>query len=331
MIEPPLAPSDGAPPQQAAVASTVQQLLRLLPVLISLGLLYWFSRTIELDRFVAAFHRIPLYTIPLLVLTAGAATVFQGLRFSLLGPPGLSHTRHVLLCFALSAGNILLPFRGGELIRPLYLRRWLSDLPLRAIVLWSVIDKLLEALCLMPFAVALFVIYAQDPRFLPVRRHAVPALIVAGLGLCAAGLRWLRRQRDFKLAIGDHRISTRSLVQSVALSLLVWVANYAIFFIVVPDARVALALLIAVNASLLLPGLPAGVGTYEAAFVWVGQLSGATLESLLLAAVVSHAVQIIVTLAIGLPVLSVWGWPRRQTPGIEPAVETQTPSDISTQ
>lgn len=83
------------------------------------------------------------------------------------------------------------------------------------------------------------------------------------------------------------------------------------YWLAIGEPRVALALLVGVGFGSGIPSLPAGVGAYEAAFLWSGE-HALPHDQVLAAAVVSHAVQLLTTLLVGVPVLLLWGWPRRR-------------------
>jgi len=289
----------------------LRRFMQVAPSLIGALLLYWLFRSLNFDELRAALGRMPLWIIPLIMLAAALGTALQGLRFWVLFPAGLGRLQHVLLAFALSAGNILLPLRGGEIIRPIYMRRWVPRASMGAIVTWTLIDKVMEAVCLAPFVVLLGALFWADPRFATLRRWLVPVLGVA-LGVAAAlALLRLRGLFGRPLLVFGRALTLHALALGIVLSLLIWAVNYAIFFAVVPDFKLALVLLVAVCLSVALPSLPAGLGPYEAAFLWIGQLSGREQESLMAAALISHLAQIFSTLLFGLPVLLVWGWPQR--------------------
>jgi peptidoglycan/xylan/chitin deacetylase (PgdA/CDA1 family)/uncharacterized membrane protein YbhN (UPF0104 family) len=267
------------------------------------GLFVWTLRALDLGALRAAIAHIPVENLLLAAAAALAATVLQGLRFRLLFPAGSSPLRHIGLTFALHTGNILLPFRGGELLRPLYLKRQDPRLPVRALIGYTIADKAIEIVCLVPFLLYACHVFATDERFASLRRFAWPVGLGAAAVLCVVAIHQLRRAGTASAIL--------PLAGSLALSLGVWAMNWLIFYSVVPDARLSLALIVGVNASLALPGLPAGLGTYEAAFVWVGAMGGWSGERLLAAAIASHAVQILGTLAIGVPLITRWGWPGR--------------------
>jgi uncharacterized membrane protein YbhN (UPF0104 family) len=238
------------------------------------------------------------------------ATVFQALRFYFLYPGGLGPVRHVALNFALQAGNVLLPMRSGELVRPFYMKRWNRTLPVKELLTWSVVDKIAEVIAIVPLALAACVVFANDPRFSLLSRWVWP--VAGAIGAIAVVVFVVQKRRGVGApvvtAVGT-RLGVGGALLSVASSLIGWTFNLWIFYLVVMDMRLALALLVAVNLAAAIPGLPAGLGAFEAAFVWVGRLGGLSSEQALALALVSHIAQIVGTLVIGVPILMIWGWP----------------------
>jgi peptidoglycan/xylan/chitin deacetylase (PgdA/CDA1 family)/uncharacterized membrane protein YbhN (UPF0104 family) len=288
--------------QPAPLAPSRKSLLTFLPGVIVTVLAAWLLRSLDLRGVASAIRQTPPGALALLALATLSATVLQGARFRLLLPAGLSTLRHIGLTFALHAGNILLPLRGGSLLRPLYLARWRNEVSLPAAIGAQAADKAIEVLCLVPFLIAASRTFASDERLGTLRHLALPLALTAG-ALAAAFAIWRLRQRGAR--------ELPALGAAIVLSLAMWGANWLIFRCVLPDGNIALAVLVGVNVSLALPSLPAGLGTYEAAFIAVGGLSGWPADRLLAAALLSHVVQIVATLAIGLPLLATWGWPTK--------------------
>ncbi len=292
------------------LAAPVQKSTRRLPSALlhlgGLGLLIWFCVSIDYAGFRAALIGISGSAIVALLLLATLSTICQGLRFYLLCPAAQGPLRHIWLNFALHAANILLPLRSGEVVRPFYLKRFSPQTSLGALFAWSVADKFIEILTFLPLIALTAWIYFADSRLGPLRAWAWPTLIAGLLGGAVLCLLQLRKSLQRKR--GGIRRATLPL--ALLLSVLMWLANYLMFYLVVPDRKLALALLVGINAALVIPGPPGGLGTYEAAFLWVGQLGHRPPNTLLAAALVSHLIQYIVTLAIGLPAMLRWGWPQ---------------------
>lgn len=92
--------------------------LRVVPGAVSVILLLWLCRSMELSALRAGLRQLSVQALLLLGCAAMAATVVQGIRFWLLFPGGLTLWRHLGLNFAVQAGNILLPVRTGEFCVP---------------------------------------------------------------------------------------------------------------------------------------------------------------------------------------------------------------------
>jgi uncharacterized membrane protein YbhN (UPF0104 family) len=282
------------------------------PNLIGLCLLGWFLHGLDKTGFVAAVKALR----PAQVLgIAGAAfieTSVQGLLFYCLCPAGQGAFRHVLLSFALNAGNVLLPLRSGELIRPFYLKRWQAQTTYRALIGWTLVDKILQVLTILPFLLIGLYLFAADPQLSTALRQ-LGVVLSGGLVLgCAALVVWLRRR--LRQDGAARRRPLGAWLGASLWALAMWAAAWAVYYCAVPDSKVSLALTIGVGFGSGIPSLPAGVGAYEAAFLWVGERAHLPHDQVLAAAVVSHAVQLLTTLTFGIPVMMLWGWPRAASP-----------------
>lgn len=282
-----------------------RSVLRVLPGAVSvllLGALFW---SMELKGLRQGIALLAWPSLMLLVMAALLASVMQGVRFWVLYPGGLSLTKHLGLVFAVQAGNILLPVRSGELIRPVYMKRWNPQISLRALVGWSVVDKVVELVALLPVVMVACALLPAQLASLARWAWLLGGLVVVVLcGLLLITMRRSQLRSELRL----HRV-----LWALGLSLLYWLMNYLIFVSVVPNARLSLLLLLGVSVASGIPGLPAGMGSYEAAFVWIGQIGQLPKEQLLIAALVSHMMQIAVSLSVGVLVLFRWGWPSKDT------------------
>jgi uncharacterized membrane protein YbhN (UPF0104 family) len=258
-----------------------------------------------------ALAQVPVTAAIGVLIACWLATTFQALRFYFLYSGGLSALRHIGLNFALQTGNIQLPMRSGELLRPFYMKRWNGALSLKVLAGWSIVDKVAEVMAIVPLVVAACAVFSDDPRFHVLSRWAWP---IAGVLGCIGLLLLFKLRAEFATLVATPTGGARFLTR-VSLSLLCsftgWLLNLAMFYFIVHDLRLALALIVAVNLAVAIPGLPAGLGAFEAAFVWVGRMGGLPREHALALALVVHVLQIIGTLSIGLPILSAWGWPER--------------------
>jgi uncharacterized membrane protein YbhN (UPF0104 family) len=152
--------------------------------------------------------------------------------------------------------------------------------------------------------------YAADPQLSTVLRRAgmgIGGLLVVLTGVFAV---WVRRRMERKLGERAAGVSLGRWLWAMWWSQCMWAASYGVYYLAVRDPKVALALVVGVGFGSGIPSLPAGLGAYEATFLWVGERAHLPHEQVLAAAVVSHAVQLLTTLALGVPVLLLWGWPR---------------------
>ena len=235
----------------------------------------------------------------------------QGLLFYCLCPAGQSAWRHVWLSFAVQAGNVILPLRSGELLRPLYLKRWHAPTTYKELLGWTLVDKCLQIVSVLPFLLVGLYLFAADPQLSSVVRNA--GMVFGGvLILLTAGfVVWIRRRLRHNLGEQAAGVPLRSWLWATWWSLAMWGASYGVYCFAVGNAQIALALLVVVGFGSGIPSLPAGVGAYEAAFLWVGERAHLPHDQVLALAVVTHAVQLLTTLAFGIPVLLLWGWPKR--------------------
>ena len=283
--------------------------LKTLPAVMWLALLAWAAMRIDWGAFRLALAHVLVRAGIGILLACWLATAFQALRFYFLYSGGLSAVRHIGLNFALQTGNILLPMRSGELLRPFYMKRWNGALSLKVLAGWSVADKVAEVIAIVPLVLVACAVFSDDPRFHVLSRWAWP---VAGVLGCIGVLLWFKVRTEFATLVATPTDGALSRVPlSLLCSFIGWLLNLAMFYFIVPDIRLALALLVAVNVGAAIPALPAGLGAFEVAFVWVGRMGGLPREHALALALVVHVLQIVGTLSIGLPILSVWGWPER--------------------
>lgn len=283
-----------------------------------MALLGWFFRGFDHAGFRAALAQFSPGSLVLLAAVILAATVLQGLCFWILLPAGLGPLRHIGMCFAMYSGNILLPLRTGELLRPFYLRCFRPELTLRTLLLWSVVDRALLLLTGLPLLLAGAAVFMADAELGPVLRRSSAILGAVAVAAAIAGAvllaRYMRRQ--------GAELAGRGVLRRVGLATAVyvpyWVTIYLMYYIVLPEPRLALALTVVVSCATAIPSLPANLGSYEAAFLWVGSLWHVPHNTVLAAALLSHAAQILLTLAVGGPLILLWGWPRRDAaPGAD--------------
>jgi uncharacterized membrane protein YbhN (UPF0104 family) len=285
-------------------------LARILPNVIGLCLLGWFLRGLDMTGFAAAVRALrPGFVVGIAAAAFGESSV-QGLLFYCLCPAGQRPWRHVLLSFALNAGNVVLPLRSGELIRPFYLKRWQSQTTYQSLIRWTLADKILQLLAALPLLLLALYFFSADPQLSTALRRLTAGLAGLFLMLGAGLLIWLRGRFSDNLGTQATVLPVRAWLWATFWSLAKWGMAYAVYYFAVPDWKVAVLLTIGVGFGSGIPSLPAGVGAYEAAFLWVGERAHLPHDQVLAAAVVSHAVQLATTLAVGLPVMMLWGWPK---------------------
>jgi uncharacterized membrane protein YbhN (UPF0104 family) len=283
----------------------------MVPNLIGIALLIWFFHGLDIRVFGAALRGLKPGAVVGISAMAFLENATQGVLFYYLCPAGQSVWRHIFLSFALQAGNVILPLRSGELLRPLYLKRWHSQTTYKELIGWTLADKCLQVVSVLPFLLVGLYLFAADPQLSLVLRNA--GMIFGGvLILLTAGfVGWIRRRLRRNLGAAASG-SLRIWLWATFWSLGMWGASYGVFCFAVGNFRIALALLVVVGFGSGIPSLPAGVGAYEAAFLWVGERAHLPHDQVLALAVVTHAVQLLTALAVGVPALLLWGWPKRE-------------------
>lgn len=299
-------------PEAPAQPPKARLWLRLLPNLLGAALLGWFLHGLDTAGFWRALRALHLSTVAGIAAASFVETATQGFMFYCLCHAGQGPARHVLLSFATQAGNVLLPLRTGELLRPLYLKRWRPENTYKELLGWTLADKGLQIVAVLPFLLVGLYLFAADAQLsLALRRLG---LFIGGLvvAVAAAGVLWMRRRLRQNLGAGAAGLPLKAWLGASFWAIAMWGASYVVYWLAIGDPRVALALLVGVGFGSGIPSLPAGVGAYEAAFLWVGEHAQLPHDQVLAAAVVSHAVQLLTTLLLGVPVLLWWGWPRRR-------------------
>ncbi len=222
------------------------------------------------------------------------ANICQGIRYYFLWPDGkISLRKQAFLPFCMHSANAILPFRGGESVQPLFLRKWDPNQKFKSLLYWLLIDKFVEAACFLIFlAIAAWLFHSR-------LNYAVTLLILGWTGL----LIWSKKAKS----------KARNLPMAILFAIFSWLFNWAVFISLVPSSiKSALALVIGTSVGSAIPGVPAGIGTYEYAFVWVLTQQHWTPQLATALAISAHTVSILITLAIGVPLGFVWGWPSEE-------------------
>ncbi len=286
--------------------------LRVLPNLLGVALLGWFLHGLDLAGFGRALRALRPGTVLGIAAASFVETATQGFLFYCLCPAGQGPGRQLFLSFAAQAGNVLLPLRAGELLRPLYLKRWRPENTYKELLGWTLADKGLQIVAVLPFLLVGLYLFAADAQLSLALRRLGLGIGALGVAAAAGGGLWMRRRLHQSLGARAAGLPLTAWLGATFWALCMWGASYLVYWLAIGEPRVALALLVGVGFGSGIPSLPAGVGAYEAAFLWVGEHAHLPHDQVLAAAVVSHAVQLLTTLLVGVPVLLLWGWPRRR-------------------
>jgi hypothetical protein len=283
-----------------------QKISLILSSLAAIALLAMLFRRVDLDTFwntVQGF--LSGGKLAGLVIASYLYVAIQGLRFALLYPGQASLAQHVGLNFGNHTGNILVPGRMGEAIRPLYMKRWWPQTRLKDLITWAVFEKFAEFGSMILFVATGLVVWGTQPDVILALPEALPWVLGLASMLFVA-LAVLRKGRG-KQHLSHHE----KLAWALALSYVTWLVNTLGVYAVTGDLRLAFALLVTMTLASAVPMLPAGLGaTQWAAVALSSYMHLAEGEAL----AYSSAIQvtwILVRLSVGVPLLLfVWGWPK---------------------
>ena len=277
--------------------------------------------------------------VPLLVLALAlyaAATIARAERWQLILERAcvLSTRRDTYRLTTVGyMGNNVLPARSGDLLRA-FLLAPVSGSRKRKILGTVLAERLLDAAALALIFLALaygLLRGVGTPSGRPLMLLAGAAALVAGGALVALFAlrrsRWAARARDFGRALAAP---TRDLLSGhgaalLALSLVLWTLEAAVYLAVGRAANVELGLLEALyvvaltNLFALVPAAPGYVGTFDAAVVFaLGSLGAATADALSYLVLLRFVLFVPITL-VGLAflVFTYGGWSRLRTARLE--------------
>jgi hypothetical protein len=231
----------------------------------------------------------------------------QGLRFAMVYPAGVSLRRHVELNFANHSGNILLPARLGEAIRPFYLKLWKPELPLKAIIGWTLWEKLGEFLSMVLFLAVTALLYRQGLiGNTPSWPLTLSCSAIVLLALLLPQLLW-------RMSRGQHLPSRGpGMAWALGLSFATWVANLLGLLAVTGNPMMSFGLLLTMSIAGAIPLFPGGLGAAQWAFVLLNDFAHLASDGEALAYSASiHLIWLLVRLLVGVPLLLSWGWPER--------------------
>ena len=255
------------------------------------GLVAYLLSRIDIRGLGLAFSMLSFKAVAGVVVFTILANALQGLRYYFFWPAHqVNLLRQIFLPFCVHSANILLPFRAGETVQPLTIKKWAPEQPLTSLIYWAAADKILEILSFLPFVALAAWVYDI---------HPIPALLIALVGTTVLFV-WSNKAAE----------KPRWILLAYLTSVAHWFANLATFYFLMPAGRSALGLLVATSAASSIPGVPASLGTFEMAFVWIGKQGGLTATDATALAIAGHSISIIATLLIGLPFGALWGWPK---------------------
>lgn len=267
-------------------------LLRSLGWIFVAVIFYYLMKHTDIQSITVAMRELKGWQIGGVLLFTIVANLMQGLRFYFLWPSEkVPAWKQALLTACVHTGNILLPLKAGETVRPLMLMKWDPDLSVKQVVYWSVVDKIFEFASLLPFV--LMASWALN-------YHVAATTAISVLGLVIL-LTWSWRTKT----------RARSFIGAYFFSTFYWLATIGVFFMVLPELDHAIGLMVGTTFASSLPGIPAGLGPFEAAFVWVGKKAGLDSGRSMGLALSTHGLMILATVAVGLPLGAIWGWPKR--------------------
>lgn len=255
-----------------------------------------------------------------------AATVARGLRAQiLLGPiRRISLLRLTGYYFASHAADNLFTSMASPAVRVILLSRR-DGIATRITLGLQLVEKLLEVVGLA--AIVVFLVGTSGFSQLPAVLRAPVALVVVGavaslalLGLImatapsrasgpSAAATWWRRLVDWARGVaqgGQVLHSFRGAALSMLTTLLVWALEAAVGLACLSALGLAPRLatsglaLLAANLAFSVPGLPGGMGTFEASTAGVLHAVGEAPQAALAFAVVYHVVHVVPALVLGL-------------------------------
>jgi glycosyltransferase 2 family protein len=267
------------------------------------------------------------------VAVAGMALVF-GYRWRLLVGPALTFEAAMVGSLLCLGGNMLLPARGGDLIRAQHSRN-ATGKPYSEIFSKVIVEKVIDLGSIVAIGTAALLLRydATTSRYLDLLL-AVLATAMLGLSCVVIGLRYFRgpaikalravatavRLRPFTEAhiiplLGDAgaSFSVSNLAWPILVTLAMWLLLYAPSYMAVGafvgvnmDYTEALFVLFAGAIGLMIPAAPSGIGTFHtsivSAFVFLGRPAS---EGLLLAT----AIHLLFLIVCALPASALlWRW-----------------------
>lgn len=282
-----------------------QKISLILSSLAAIALLALLFRRVDLDTFWTTVRGfLSGGKLAGLVIASYLYVAIQGLRFSILYPGPASLAQHVGLNFGNHTGNILVPGRMGEAIRPLYMKRWWPETRLKELITWAVFEKFAEFGSMILFVASGLVVWGTRPDVIVALPEALPWVLSLASILFVA-LAMLRKSR------GENLGRSEKLAWALGLSYVTWLVNTLGVYAVTGDLRLAFALLVTMTLASAVPMLPAGLGATQWAAVALSSFMHLAEGEALAYSSAIQVTWILVRLSVGVPLLLfVWGWPK---------------------
>jgi uncharacterized membrane protein YbhN (UPF0104 family) len=285
--------------------SKKQKITLLLSSALAIGLLALLFRRVDLPTFWATVQSFATGgKLSGLLVCCYVYVILQGLRFSILYPGRATLLQHIGLNFGNHTGNILVPGRMGEAIRPLYLKRWWPSTPLKDVIKWAVVEKFAELGSMVLFVITGLVVWGAQPETVTVLPQKLPWLVAAASSAVVGAALW-RKTRQAQTG------RVEKILWALALSYVTWMVNTLGVYAVTGDMRMAFALLVTMTLASAVPMLPAGLGATQWAAVALANFMHLAEGEALAYSSALHLTWIFVRLSVGFPLLFfVWGWPK---------------------
>ncbi|MEO5668765.1 MAG: lysylphosphatidylglycerol synthase domain-containing protein, partial [Bdellovibrionota bacterium] len=141
-----------------------QKLSLILSSIVAIALMVMLFRRVDINTFWSTIQSfLSGGKIAGLLICSYLYVAIQGLRFSILYPGHASLAQQVGLNFGNHTGNILVPGRMGEAIRPLYLKRWWPQTKIKDVITWTVFEKFAELGSMVLFVATGIVVWGTHP------------------------------------------------------------------------------------------------------------------------------------------------------------------------
>lgn len=263
---------------------------------ISLVLLLLLLRSVDLGALSAAIRQADFRLLPLAVGFYFVGLLLRSLRWALLLPPGAASLptlfRALVVGFTV---NNLLPARLGELARAYLLNRW-AGVAYGTTLASVVVERVLDGLSLVLLLLVALALVPAPPYLLGLGASVGVVFVVLSLLLALAA--WRPHLLQHVVVAAAERLPTRggkvlvrlaagfleglramrgggTLLRLAALSLLGWLAELSLFYIIMLGFPIPATFPLAVlsgtsaNFATLIPSSPGYVGTFESVLVKV--------------------------------------------------------------